>query len=295
MDDNKATDSTGTTGESRSLFWTAVLYAGSVFIIATILFVDITYLRQVVFSLIILNIVLVVLVCIGNISHERIKGKSRSATTFSRKMFNIIAGLLFGFLTWLFSPWMGLFILLGIDFTLGIHEVIYAGIKRKTFFTDAFNALGRQSEPYKPYLAAFSAVLAFTIVLGFLTVLFQSSAVPNHEFVIVIVYVATVLIWGVGDTAAYYVGTRYGKHRLPWNRCKSWEGFIANMASGFVLGLIFFAPVLLPFLTPAWWILLAVIGGFSGAFFESIDIRLDDNFVAVVCTGLILGLLIVII
>jgi len=288
-----------TTEEPRSLVWTIVLYIGTMCILPVALLIASEYWLAVVLALVMLNVLLCVLLYIGIRRHEQVKDKDQSVTTFSRKMFNIIAGLLFAFFTFIFTIigfyWMGFFILLAVDYAFGIHEFIYAVLKRKTYFTDAFIALGRQSEPYKPYLASIMALVAFTITLGFQTLIFQLAKIPDFQWVVLIVYIATVTIWGIGDTAAYFAGTKYGSHKLPWNRVKSWEGFFANMAVGIGIGFIAFSPALLPFVTTTWWILLAIIGGVSAAFFESADLRLDDNFVTVVCVGIILGTFIILI
>ncbi len=287
--------------EKPSLFWTIVLYVGAMVLVPCVLFISLDYIMAVIYALIMLNVLLVGLLYIGLRRHEELKDKDQSATTFSRKMFNIIAGLLFAFFTAIFIIldsnwyWMGFFILLAVDFAFGIHEFIYAVIKKKTYFTDAFIALGRQSEKFKPYLASIMALFAFTIILGLQTLLLQISGISNFQFILLIVYVATVCIWGIGDSAAYFAGTRWGEHKLPWNKKKSWEGLIANLAVGTSIGMLAFSPLLLPAISPVWWILLALIGGLSGAFFESVDIHLDDNFVTVVFTGLILGFLIIVV
>ena len=300
MSETSAADPNKPAEEKPSLLWTIVLYAGAMGILPCVLFLSLDYLLSLIVALLMLNGLLVTFLYIGLKRQEQVKGKDISATTFSRKMFNIIAGLLFAFFIWIYSfirlegsAWMGFFTLLAIDYAFGIHEVIYAGLKKKTYFTDAFVALGRQSEPYKPYLASIMALFAFTIVLGFQSWLFQN--LVNYEYTVMIVYIATVLIWGVGDTAAYFAGTKYGKRKLPWNKKKSWAGFFANMAVGIGLGFFFFAPFMLSIVTPAWWIILALVGGASGAFFESVDFRLDDNFVTPAFVGIILGVLIILI
>ncbi len=280
--------------ENPSLFWSIFLVAGANILIAIAFFVPFIWFWHVLGAIGLLDLLLVVFVLLGLKRHKQTRDKGLSATTFSRKMFNIISGLLFAFLVFLFTPFLALFILLGVDFAFGFHEVAYVVFKRKTYFTDAFIALGRQSEPFKPYLASIMALFGFTIALSFQTILF-SMYVPSFEYVVVMVYIATILIWGIGDTAAYFAGTKYGKHKLPYNKKKSWEGFIANLAVGTGLGLIFFSPFVLSFVPTLWWVLLSIVGGLSGAFFESVDLHLDDNFVTVTMTGIILGLLIVLI
>jgi dolichol kinase len=284
--------------EKPSLFWSIFIIGGANLIIACGFFVAVIPTLFVIGALAVLDILLVVFVFIGVKRHEKVKDKDLSATTFSRKMFNIISGLIFAFFIWLFNPFMALIILLGIDFAFGFHEIVYAVIKKKTYFTDAFIALGRQSEPFKPYLASIMALFGFSIVLCFQTFMFQlhfGSIIFSN--IVIIIYVVTILIWGIGDTAAYFAGTRYGDHKLPYNKKKSWEGFFANAAVGTGLGILFFA-VFLPLFTTITctviiWLPLSLCGGFVGAFFESINLHLDDNFVTVTAVGLILGLLVI--
>ncbi|MDD1776945.1 MAG: phosphatidate cytidylyltransferase [Candidatus Helarchaeota archaeon] len=277
--------------ENYSWFWTIFIIVAANVIITTVLFIDLAYIWLVLGALAFLDLLLVVLLVIGAKRHEKVKDKDISATTFSRKMFNIISGLLFAVLIFVFKPFVALFILFGVDFAFGFHELVYVQLKTRMYFTKAFIALGRQSEPFKPYLASIMALLGFTIALGFQTFMFQYFSIPQYEFSVAMVYMATVLIWGIGDTAAYFAGTRLGKHHLPYNKKKTWEGFCANMGVGIAIGLIFFSPLVLSFITPFWWILIALLGGVGGAVFESVNLHLDDNFVSAALMGLLLGLL----
>ncbi|MFX1295873.1 MAG: hypothetical protein ACFFD2_13600 [Promethearchaeota archaeon] len=285
--------------EKISLFWSILIVVGANIIIACALFVPFIYSWHVLGALGLLNSLLIFFVFIGMKRHERVKDKDFSATTFSRKMFNIISGLIFAFFIWLFSPFLALFILLGIDFAFSFHEIAYVVFKSKTYFTDALNALGRQSDLFKPYLSSIMALLGFSIALGFQTIIFQLYAIKfaplTYGFVVIIVFIATILIWALSDTVAYFVGTYYGKHKLPYNKKKSFEGFFANMAVGIGLGFFFFNPLVLPFISSFWWIFLSIIGGITSAFFESVDLHLDDNFITVTFTGIILGTLIILV
>jgi dolichol kinase len=277
--------------EKYSWFWTLFIIVVANLIIASALFVNTNYLWNTIGALAVINFLLVFFILIGKKRHEKVKDKDKSATTFSRKMFNIISGLLFAFFIAIFNPFVAFFILLGVDFAFGFHEVVYVKFKTKMYFTDAFIALGRQSEPFKPYLASIMALFGFSIVLGFQAFVFQAFSLPGFPISLIVIYIATILIWGIGDTAAYFAGTRLGKHHLPYNKKKSWEGFFGNLGVGTAIGLILFNPLVLPFVTPVWWIMLALCGGLAGAFFESVNLHLDDNFVAVTAMGLILGVL----
>jgi dolichol kinase len=281
--------------EKYSWFWTFFIIIVANLLIASALFMDLGYLWYTIGALGVINFLLVFFIFIGKIRHKTVKDKDKSATTFSRKMFNIISGLIFAFFIAVFNPFVALFILLGVDFAFGFHEVVYVKFKTKMYFTDAFIALGRQSEPFKPYLASIMALFGFSIVLGFQSFLFRAFNLAGFPISLTIIYIATILIWGIGDTAAYFAGTRLGKHHLPYNKKKTWEGFFGNLGIGTLIGLILFNPFILPFVTPVWWIILALCGGLTGAFFESVNLHLDDNFVAVTATGLILGVLFVLI
>jgi uncharacterized protein (TIGR00297 family) len=85
--------------------------------------------------------------------------------------------------------------------------------------------------------------------------------------------------WGAlafGDGFAGLVGKRVGGPRLPWNREKSWSGFAAFLAFGFV-GAIFIARWLTP---PRPFLSLEVIVAgavFVAAIVESLRTNIDDN------------------
>ncbi|TFF89537.1 MAG: hypothetical protein EU549_00260 [Promethearchaeota archaeon] len=281
--------------DEYSLFWSIFLVGSANLIIFGVLLIDIKYFWSIIFAVMVINTLLVVFSIIGIYRYKETKDKDLEATTFSRKMFNIISGLIIAGLIWLFSPIMTIFLLFGIDFAFGFHEVIYVKFKKKTYFTDALIALGRQSEPYKPYLASITALLGLTTVLTYETILFQITQIINYEYVVMIVYIGVILIWGIGDTMAYFVGTQYGRHKLSYNKKKSWEGFLANMAVSIAIGFVFFSSYFLEFITMPWIIILPFIGGIGAAFFESIDIKIDDNFVNSAFTGILMTNLIILI
>ncbi len=45
-------------------------------------------------------------------------------------------------------------------------------------------------------------------------------------------FLGAIALLGVGDGAAALVGMRWGRHKLPWNPDKSWEGLAAGVAFG---------------------------------------------------------------
>ena len=79
-----------------------------------------------------------------------------------------------------------------------------------------------------------------------------------------LLFFALAINW-IGDTAAYYVGRRFGKHRLApvVSPNKSWEGVIASLVGGVIFGLLYlhyFMPAI------AWWEIvgMAVLGNAAG-------------------------------
>ena len=79
----------------------------------------------------------------------------------------------------------------------------------------------------------------------------------------------------IGDCFATLIGKFFGKHKIPWNKDKSWEGWI-----GFFGGTAFSVFALLQFMpqfavfNPLW---LAVIAGIAGAFIETIPTANDNS------------------
>ena len=81
-----------------------------------------------------------------------------------------------------------------------------------------------------------------------------------------LLFFALALNW-VGDTAAFYVGQRFGRHRLApiVSPKKSWEGAVASVAGSVLLGFLYLGNVLSSI--PFWQIaLMAVFGNIAGQF-----------------------------
>jgi phosphatidate cytidylyltransferase len=81
-----------------------------------------------------------------------------------------------------------------------------------------------------------------------------------------LLFFAVALNW-VGDTAAFYVGRRFGKHRLApvVSPKKSWEGAAASVGASVVFGFVYFR-ALLPAI-PLWHVaLMAILGNIAGQF-----------------------------
>lgn len=81
-----------------------------------------------------------------------------------------------------------------------------------------------------------------------------------------LLFFSVALNW-VGDTAAYYAGRQFGKHRLApiVSPKKSWEGAAASVIASLLLGIVYlgrFEPLL------PWWeiALMAIAGNIAGQF-----------------------------
>jgi dolichol kinase len=86
--------------------------------------------------------------------------------------------------------------------------------------------------------------------------------------------IAVILILALGDGLATFVGTEYGRHKLPWNRNKSLEGTLGFSAGAMCA--LFVMPV------PA-TILIVVLA----AFIESLPIKVNDNIALPVASSLL--------
>lgn len=89
--------------------------------------------------------------------------------------------------------------------------------------------------------------------------------------------IAAILMLCIGDPSAVLVGRRIGRHKWKWNPDKSLEG----SAAMFII-----SSLLLIILGIEWWVAAAV--AISVAAFESLPLKISDNFVIPVVTGMIL-------
>ena len=86
--------------------------------------------------------------------------------------------------------------------------------------------------------------------------------------------IAVIFILALGDGLATYIGTNYGRHKLPWNRNKTIEGTI-----GFTAGAMC-ALLVMPIPATILVVLLA-------AFIESLPIKVNDNIALPVISSLL--------
>ncbi len=86
--------------------------------------------------------------------------------------------------------------------------------------------------------------------------------------------IAVIIILALGDGLATFVGTKYGTHKLLWNRNKSLEGMIGFMAGAMCALLIMPVPA-------------TVIVVLIATFVESLPIKVNDNIALPVISSLL--------
>ena len=83
-------------------------------------------------------------------------------------------------------------------------------------------------------------------------------------------------IMALGDGMATVIGEAVGGSALPWNRQKTWSGFISFAVAG-TLGAYLLTRWIVPEIPPSRTLLVCAAASLLGAVVESIPIPLDDN------------------
>ena len=102
-----------------------------------------------------------------------------------------------------------------------------------------------------------------------------------------------ILMVTFGDMAAAVIGSKYGKHWMPFFKDKAWEGFLAELAVNLFLGfLLLRVPVggrmwwesfYLPAGEPMW--LVIIVMAVTATIVETAVTKLDDNLLIPVIAG----------
>ncbi|MDQ1261362.1 MAG: Cytidylyltransferase family protein [Euryarchaeota archaeon] len=103
-----------------------------------------------------------------------------------------------------------------------------------------------------------------------LGILFALSVLRNNYAAAI----SVVLILALGDGFATYIGTRYGKHKLPWNKNKTFEGSIGFAAGAICALFVMPIPATIPVVM-------------SATIIESLPLRVNDNIVLPVISSLL--------
>lgn len=116
---------------------------------------------------------------------------------------------------------------------LELHEGIFAGLLVLSMVT-AFMALFRQAEMSESL--SLVGALCFGLVYFALPV---ASVVELRDLDPMVVILLLAIVW-LGDAAAFYVGRRFGKHKMApvTSPNKSWEGAAAHLATGWIVTVI---------------------------------------------------------
>ena len=275
-----------------STLWSVILIAGNNIVILLGFLLSFVDIFKTLLALGVIDALLIILVLVGQKRAKSGEYTEKESTTISRKMFNIIAAVVVAFFM-IIDKWLCFFVVASLAFAFGFHEVIMCAIKRRTIFTDAFDALGRQVDPGKPYMASFFCVFSFFIILIFLLTLFTS------VWDIMIIFLVATLTWGIGDTNAYLVGSKWGKHKLPipFNTDKSVEGSSGFVVTGIAIAFIIFSIAILfgiVLLNGIWFFIVSILVGVIGAFLEALarSPYIDDNLITPIGLGVILTFLV---
>ena len=177
----------------------------------------------------------------------------------ARKIAHILSNISVCLLIWLVgTQTISYFVLIGTCVGIPLMHLTIIGIKLPGIEQWLKN-VGREGEI--PGEGAMYNALGILFALGLL----------RSEYAAAI---ASIMILALGDGFATYVGTIYGRHKLPWNNRKTIEGSI-GFAAGAMCALL-----VLPLTITIIVVLLATI-------VETLPIRLNDNITLPVVSSLI--------
>ena len=176
----------------------------------------------------------------------------------ARKTAHILSNLSVCLLIWLLgTQTISYFVLVGIFIGILLMHLTIIGIKLPGIEQWLEN-VGREGEI--PGEGAMYNALGILFALGLLRSDYMAA-------------IAVIMIFALGDGFATYIGTIYGRHKLPWNNRKTIEG-----SMGFLVGAMC-ALLVLPLPITVVVVLLATI-------IETLPIRLNDNITLPVVSSL---------
>ncbi|MBD3230972.1 MAG: hypothetical protein GF329_22525 [Candidatus Lokiarchaeota archaeon] len=276
-----------------NIIWTLVIFIGFNLISSIGIFLGlVTNYLLFVIILAILNIVAIVLSVLGirkeTEKKEEIKPDTKWAVLF-RKLFNIAGGLATIALAFFLGPWLTFFIMIGFLYAFGLHEILFVKYKIKTLFTNTLLAFGRDTG-FEVFWPSINALSSFSFVIGVCSVFFYFHFV-DFWWQFFLVSTCAILIWGVGDSTAYYLGKNFGKKKLPWNEDKSYIGSFGFFLAGSIIAIMLLSPLvstllgIAPLVSEYTWIFISIATSLLGAVVESLNIKLTDNFtVPAICS-----------
>lgn len=191
-----------------------------------------------------------------------------------RKFLHIVGGALIPILIYFSAIFYELkLILLSIIFigvsVIGIILILeHYKLKGKNFYTKLTEPIRRKKE--KIMLVAIYYSIAVIII----------SILAYFEFLSFIAYICGLLIFGICDGTSTIFGILYGRHKIFYNKDKSYEGSFAFFVFAVIIGVIFFRS----------FEKVILIALFS-TFIESLP-KVDDNFTLPIFTTLFIEVLV---
>jgi len=287
-----------------NLFWTLIIFISFNLFASIGLFLRlITDLLTFILVIIAFNITAIILSFIGISKAKQLKGGISPDTKLAillRKLFNIVGGLITIATCWFLGSWLTFFVLAGILLAFILHKILYVKFKIKTIFTNTILALGRDTGPDKVFWPTITALSSFSFTIGFISLIFQNYFGPNFWPQFFIISTAVILIWGVGDSSAYYIGSNFGIKKLPYNKNKTYIGTFRFFIVSSIVALIILSPFMEIFIeiTPVLfnnlnWIWSSFVSAFIGALTESLNIKINDNFTIPFIESIILVILVI--
>lgn len=136
--------------------------------------------------------------------------------------------------------------------------------KRRTLLGKLSNRLlPFERSDARPFLGA----IAYLAGVGLSLVTFPSQAALS------------VTVLSVGDSVSTLVGVRWGRHKLHFNKAKSYEGLLAGFLLSFTACLVFTTPS------------MALAASFIGMLIEALPIKVNDNISVPIGVGAFMGFL----
>lgn len=127
-------------------------------------------------------------------------------------------------------------------------------------FFDVIDSIDRKS--YFPFYGAFTFYFSSSLVMFFF----------SKEIAIL-----AIAVLAVQDSIATLIGSNFGKHKIFFNKEKTFEGSISGFLAAFLVCLLLTNP------------LQAFIASFIGTIIETLPIRIDDNLTIPLVVGIVLS------
>ncbi len=141
---------------------------------------------------------------------------------------------------------------------ISVFVMVFFSASMKGGMKASLGALGEVSEAAlskleRKHALPFEGAMMFLLGSGITLLLF-----PAYGYLAVIVL-------AVGDSFSTLIGVHLGRHKLLFNKQKSWEGFFSGFLAAALLCALFVP------------LNVAIIAAFSGMIAEALPLRINDN------------------